>query len=82
MYTTRQVMQYRSRRARLVGLLLAAILAAWLLWPSRTVWMTGRGQKYHIEDCRYIQTAGDEASRVTVRHARRYDFGPCKVCRP
>jgi micrococcal nuclease len=46
--------------------------------PSTTVYVTGTGEKYHREGCRYLA----RSSIPVLLESAAGRFEPCSVCRP
>jgi len=45
------------------------------------VYITAKGKKYHLPDCRYIRDRKD-VKKITLKDAIVQGYEPCEVCRP
>lgn len=46
--------------------------------PSERVFITRTGEKYHNEDCRFLNGGKD----ITKEQAVKKEYEPCKECQP
>jgi len=66
---------------RLLPILLLAFSVLVFAEESRMVYVTPKGAKYHLADCRTLKKSKD-VSAITIEEAKAQGYEPCKVCKP
>jgi len=46
---------------------------------AQTVYVTNTGEKYHVDNCRYLKYSQNE---TTIKKAKDLGYLACKVCKP
>ena len=49
--------------------------------PRRVVYITKTGEKYHTEDCEFLEEYANSMIRIYLDEVQE-DYGPCGVCNP
>lgn len=48
-------------------------------YPSNSFFVTKAGKKYHLANCRMLNSASEE---ITIEDAKERGLEPCKICKP
>lgn len=73
----------RRRLIIFAALLTLAVCGAYAAEEAEAllVYVTPKGGKYHLSDCRYVKGRTDTTA-YTVAEAKAKGYQPCKVCNP